>query len=258
MNLRLALTTGALLCALPLAGAERRLRPGVFLYASPGLPDPNFAETVVLLLEHTDKGSLGVVVNRPTRIPVRELVPELAEPGDAALSLQWGGPVQPGAVLVLLRSPGSASDARRVLPGVHLCADLEDLKRAARQPDAVGRVRIYGGYTGWGAGQLENERRLGTWIVAPADAGSVFAADPEVLWRRVHDLLRRQEVRTLQSLPPVPHELEGRPPIRVGGPGTADHLHLGEPQRLVLGPAPPQVGVEAPHQLRRAGVADLP
>jgi putative transcriptional regulator len=173
-------------------GAEpAKLKPGVFLYAAPGLSDPNFAESVVLLLEHTREGSLGLVINRPTRIPPRELVPELGDLRDAAVVLHWGGPVQPGAVMALLRSGGT----RRVIPGVHLGADLQELKRAALRPDAASRVRIYAGYTGWGPGQLEQEVRQDTWVIGPADAAAVFSADPSFLWRRVHQLLRRLEAR---------------------------------------------------------------
>jgi putative transcriptional regulator len=182
--------------ALPgaVAGTER-LRPGVFLYATPGLPDPNFAESVVLLVEHTDEGSLGLIINRPTRIPPREVVPELGDLRDQGVVLHWGGPVQPSAVMALLRSGGG----RRVIPGVHLGGDMGELKRAALRPDAATRVRIYAGYAGWTAGQLADEVRRDTWVIGPADAASVFSADPSFLWRRVHQLMRRQEVRRSTS-----------------------------------------------------------
>jgi putative transcriptional regulator len=174
-------------------GAEpTKLKPGVFLYAAPGLPDPNFAETVVLLLEHTGAGSLGLVVNRPSRIPPRELVPELGDLRDTGVLVHWGGPVQPGAVMALLRAGGT----RRVVQGVHLASDLQELKRAVQRPGAAGGVRIYAGYAGWTAGQLEDEVRRDTWVIGPADAAAVFSSDPSFLWRRVHQLMRRLEARS--------------------------------------------------------------
>jgi putative transcriptional regulator len=115
----------------------RRLKPGVFLYAAPGLHDPNFAESVVLLVRHEAQGSMGLIINRPTRVPRREALTELGELRELDLSLHWGGPVQREAVLALLRSSKRLEGALRVLPDVHLCADLEQLKAAARQPEAA-------------------------------------------------------------------------------------------------------------------------
>jgi putative transcriptional regulator len=213
--MRLSLVVAGLLTgALPgaLHGAER-IRPGVFLYAAPGLPDPNFAESVVLLLEHNDDGSLGVIINRPTKIPPREVVPELGDLKDQGVILHWGGPVQPGAVMALLRS----GVGRRVITGVHLGNDVDELKRAALRPDAPTRVRIYAGYAGWTAGQLAEEVRRDTWVIGPADAASVFSADPEFLWRRVHQLIRRQEVRRPPALPDGGAELDSE--AIIDGPG---------------------------------------
>jgi len=181
----------------PSSQARQRLRAGVFLYAAPGLPDPNFAEAVVLLIHHSAEGSMGLVVNRPTEVPVRDALTKLGELRALELPLYWGGPVEPEAMTALLRSPRTVDGAERVLPDVHFTTELGPLKKAARQAEAASRVRVYAGYAGWSGGQLEKETRLGSWVVAPADATSVFAPDPAALWLRVHDLMRRIEVRLL-------------------------------------------------------------
>jgi len=192
----------------PSADARLRLRAGVFLYAAPGLPDPNFAQTVVLLVHHTSEGAMGLVVNRPTDVPVRDAFTKLGELSTLELPLYWGGPVQTEAITVLLRSARRLDGTDRVLPDVHFTTELGPLKKAARQAEARSLVRVYAGYAGWSGGQLERETRLGSWVVAPADATSVFALDPSALWLRVHDLMRRIEVRLFAR----PRDVAGQSP----------------------------------------------
>ena len=187
------LSTASLLLA---QGDARRLKAGTFLYAAPDVHSPGFTQSVVLLVEHGPEGSLGLIVNRPTRTPVREVLKEL---GPLDLALHFGGPVQTDAVLGLVRSASPVRGASRVLPDVYFSTELEPLKVAARAPDVTSRLRVYAGYAGWGPGQLANELRQAVWVVGPADARSVFSAEPETLWPRVHDLLRRIEVRARLS-----------------------------------------------------------
>ena len=185
--------------------APAPVKPGVFLYASPSLGDPNFVETVVLLVQHDADGSLGLVVNRPTRVPVREAVGELAESRGLELRLYEGGPVQRDVMLALVRSPKALANARRVLPDVQLSTEPERWKELARHPEAESRLRVYAGYAGWAPGQLGRELRLGSWVVAKADARSVFTSDPSALWPRVHQLMKRIEARlTVPAAGPTP------------------------------------------------------
>jgi putative transcriptional regulator len=169
------------------------LRAGTFLYAAPDIRSPGFTQSVVLLVQHGPEGSLGLVVNRPTRTPVGEVLKELGAPPD--LALHFGGPVQTGALLGLVRSPSPVGGAARVLPDVYFSSEVEPLKAAARAPDAKSRLRVYAGYAGWAPGQLAEEVRQAVWVLGPADARSVFSSEPETLWPLVHDLLRRIEVR---------------------------------------------------------------
>jgi putative transcriptional regulator len=178
--------------ASPRADREaRRLKPGVFLYAAPELRAPPFIESVVLLVSHGPDGSLGVIVNQPTRVPLREAVRDL---GDVPLelALHFGGPVQPDGRVALLRS-AKRVEGTRVLPDVYFTTDMKAIGAAARAPEASLRLRLYAGYAGWAPGQLAGELRRGAWVVGPADARSVFTSDPAALWPRVYELLRGVE-----------------------------------------------------------------
>jgi putative transcriptional regulator len=201
---RFRLTACAAL-ALATAGATPnrdpgQLRPGVFLFAAPGMADPNFAQSVVLLLDHGPGGSMGVVVNRPTHEPLRERLP-LRELTGSDLPFYWGGPVQPEAVLALVRTAAPSNQARRVLPDVFVTGEIADVREALAGRDPGERLRVFSGYAGWGAGQLATEVRAGAWVIDRADARSIFAPDTSALWYRVHRILERLEARLSPGAP---------------------------------------------------------
>jgi putative transcriptional regulator len=162
---------------------------GMLLLASPDLVDPNFADTVVLLLDADEDGAMGVVINRPSPVPV---ISVLSGWGDIVAEpevLFRGGPVSPeGALAVaLLRDAGSLRPGLR--PVTERLA-IVDLEGEADDIDAVvDGVRIFAGYAGWGAGQLEEEIEGGDWYVVPSMPPDAFQADPSDLWREV---MRRQ------------------------------------------------------------------
>ncbi|MBT2508178.1 YqgE/AlgH family protein [Streptomyces sp. ISL-98] len=161
---------------------------GRLLVASPALADPNFDRAVVLLIDHDEEGSLGVVLNRPTPVGVRDiLLPWAALAGDPDVVFQ-GGPVSLDSALGVAVIPGDEGPLgwRRVYGAIGL-VDLEappELLAAA-----LGSLRIFAGYSGWGPGQLENELREGAWYVVESEPGDVSSPEPESLWRAV---LRRQ------------------------------------------------------------------
>jgi putative transcriptional regulator len=172
---------------------------GHLLIAGPGLLDPNFWRTVVLVGEHSDEGALGVVLNRSSETPVEEALPELALLADDLGAVHVGGPVQPSAVVVL---------ADFVDPDVAdaLVVDSVGFLPSEVEPEALGelrRARVYAGYAGWGPGQLDGELEEGSWIVEPALPEDVFTADPEGLWSEV---LRRKggPFAVLAAMPPDP------------------------------------------------------
>jgi putative transcriptional regulator len=159
---------------------------GQLLIASATLLDPNFRRTVVLVGEHSAEGAMGVVLNRPSPVTVAEAVPALAPLVTDSEVVYVGGPVQPGAV-VALAEHDEPSEAGAIAFG-----DVGFLHAEAGVDDVIGqlrRVRVFAGYAGWGAGQLESELEEEAWIVEPAEAHDVFSEDASELWSAV---LRRK------------------------------------------------------------------
>jgi putative transcriptional regulator len=161
---------------------------GRLLVATPALADPNFDRTVVLLLDHDEDGSLGVVVNRPTPVDVTDVLPPWSDLATAPGVVFQGGPVALDSALGLATVPGGAEPLgwRRVHGGIGL-VDLDAPPEVLAAE--LGSLRIFAGYAGWGPGQLEAELTDGAWYVVDSEPGDAFSPHPEGLWRAV---LRRQ------------------------------------------------------------------
>jgi putative transcriptional regulator len=155
---------------------------GQLLVAGPSLLDPNFWRTVVLVVEHTEEGALGLVLNRPSETNVGEAVPQLGEMLDASERLFIGGPVQPSAVIVLAQFEDPTDAALLAFDDVGVLGtgpSSEDLSVGVR----VGRAFL--GHAGWGPGQLDGELERGDWILEPARLGDAFADEAKELWSEV-------------------------------------------------------------------------
>jgi putative transcriptional regulator len=159
---------------------------GRLLIASPALVDPNFARTVVLITEHAPEGAMGVVLNRPSEIEVGDVAPELADVVVTGEPVFIGGPVQPQALVVLAEFSDSRAAAWVIAEDVGFVAADTDYGDLA---DVVRRGRVYAGYSGWDAGQLEAELAEEAWIVEPPLPAELFPDDPLALW---HDVLARK------------------------------------------------------------------
>ena len=165
---------------------------GKLLVATPPLVDENFDRSVVLLLEHGADGALGVILNRPTDDDVEDMLEAWAPYTSRPRVLFEGGPVEPAALIGLARMDrAQVTDAWA--PVLERLGTV-DLRRAPTDVEPeVEALRLFIGYSGWGAGQLEAELEAGAWIVADAAPNDAFAADPRALWREV---LGRQRGRT--------------------------------------------------------------
>jgi putative transcriptional regulator len=158
-------------------------RKGRLLVASPSLAEPNFRRAVVLMLEHSEEGALGLVLNRPTPLVAREALPgALADAMPDDERVYQGGPVQPEAVIVLADFSDTSLAASVAFDMVGIVDPDAD---ASRLEGGVRAIRAYGGYAGWGEGQLEREIAEEAWIDAAPAAEDVFGADPDRLWSRV-------------------------------------------------------------------------
>lgn len=187
------LAIAAVLCLfLFQAATARGLRepaPGILLVASERMGDPRFNRSVVLLIKHDHSGSWGVIINKPTRIDVSELVPDI-EP-DGRVPVYFGGPVRVEHLRFLYRDDEADTDGAG-LPGVGWSESSEAL--AERLADDPARVRVYAGYAGWAPGQLALEIAHGGWRMIEGRPGNVFSDDPDRLWQRLNSALNGVEI----------------------------------------------------------------
>jgi putative transcriptional regulator len=160
----------------------------MLLLATPALHDSTFADTVILMLDVRGDGSLGVVLNRPTGLPVAEVLEAWGDVVDEPEVLFQGGPVETDGALavVLRRGDDDVIGLREVVDRLALL-DLDTPVELVS--DELDGLRIFAGYAGWGAGQLESEIEEGSWYVVPGTALDVFRPDTSTLHR---DVLRRQ------------------------------------------------------------------
>jgi putative transcriptional regulator len=156
--------------------------PGVFLVAKPSIDGGPFRQSVVLLLAHGGQGTLGVIINRATEIPLSTVLSELdaGETGDP--SLNFGGPVALDGLMFLFQSDEPPADAKTVLSGVYFSGDQELLEKLLKKREGSDRLKLYLGHAGWAPGQLQGEIARGSWTLIPADAFTVFRKSPEAIW----------------------------------------------------------------------------
>ena len=166
-----------------------QLASGMLLVATPALQDPNFVDTVVLLLDVNDEGALGVVLNRPSQVLVADVLEPWREVVAEPEVLFRGGPVGTDGALAVarLRDPDAAPIGWRPVAGL---LGMVDLHTPTELVDgSVSAMRVFAGYAGWGAGQLAGEVEEGSWYVVTSEAADAFRDDPGELWR---DVMRRQ------------------------------------------------------------------
>ena len=182
----------------PEVPSTRALKKGVLLVAHPSLTDPNFQQTVVLICEHEAEGTLGVIINRPTAVPLSEALPNVSVLKGTSYVLFAGGPVQPDGILMLFRIVEAPERMKKVIERVYLGLHQETLERVITKPQPTETFRAYAGYTGWAPGQLEFEMAMGSWAVVPADPSSIFDKAPETLWAEMVEAIQAPRVIRLE------------------------------------------------------------
>jgi putative transcriptional regulator len=173
---------------------------GKFLIASPRLRDPNFVKTVILLVQHGDEGALGIVLNRPSGLTVRQATDQLPDTPDGPdTPLHLGGPC--AGPLVAIHSDPDVAEIE-VLDGIYFTAEKHRVERLLR--DGGKTVRFFAGYSGWGAGQLESELQEGSWLLLPAVREMVLelGSDP---WGRLNTYATLGGTVPLERIPDDPH-----------------------------------------------------
>ncbi len=156
---------------------------GRLLVSSTKLQDPNFRHSVVLLLAYgPDKGTLGVIINRRSKVPLSRAFPDTKTNGDPVF---LGGPVELSSAQALLRLASPSGHVDHVLGDVYSTADKVLMEKSVSSAAPSSRFRVYLGYAGWAPNQLEAEIELGAWSVLKTSPDEIFDEDPDSLWARL-------------------------------------------------------------------------
>ena len=171
---------------------------GKFLVASRQLLDPNFSQTVVLLIDYQEHGAMGLIINRPSELKLSEALPEIEELQQRPDTIYLGGPVARNQLLLLIRTSSPPEGSHQVFADIYVSSSQTVIERMIKDSKVEERFRLYAGYAGWGAGQLDSEIAMGGWHVMQADVETVFDRSASEVWP---DLIYRssaQWVRLLQ------------------------------------------------------------
>lgn len=170
---------------------------GQLLLAHPGLSDPHFRRTVVLLSVHNEDGAMGVVLNRPLDKQLGELNLDFAQSPLAGVPLYYGGPVEPEQLIIVTWQWIAGEDAFQL----HFGVDVEQAAELVGTPGLT--IRAFLGYSGWSKGQLEKEMKHVTWISAPVAGDWLIKHDGVPLWRSLLGHLA-PELKILADAPEDP------------------------------------------------------
>jgi putative transcriptional regulator len=176
-------------------GSTLGLARGRFLVASRSLSDPNFTETTIFLIDYQQRGAMGLIINKPTAIPLAQVWPDMAGLQQRPDTVYIGGPVETRRIMLLIRSSRPLEEAQQVIDDIHVSTSQKIFARLVDKADAAEQFRVYAGYAGWGPGQLEREVERGDWHVLPADAATVFDTAPADIWPT---LIRKGAIRWLR------------------------------------------------------------
>ena len=162
---------------------NKNYKKGSLLIANPVLPDPNFSRTVILLCDHDEQGSFGLVINRSTQLKAPELFLNINILKSYNEKIYLGGPVSQSMVFFLCRSPSAAGKLDEVCSGVYLGSNLETLESLyASLENPEQDIRFYLGYSGWSGGQLAEEMEQNSWLVQKANEQFIFLDSESLIW----------------------------------------------------------------------------
>ena len=166
----------------PTSAEDAKPLTAILIIARAELPDPNFADAVVLVMNNLGPAPVGVIINRPTQLPVARLFPDLKRLAQLHDTVYFGGPVELGSVWFLFRAAKRPEHAIEVCDGVYLGASRALLLRLLDRDKPMDGLRIFVGYAGWGPGQLEAEIAHGDWTLAHAEPDAIFHGKSEHIW----------------------------------------------------------------------------
>jgi putative transcriptional regulator len=156
---------------------------GKILISEPFLNDPNFKRTIILLSEHSEDGSVGFILNKPTQFKVNQLVEDFP---DFDAPVFFGGPVQVDTLQFIHRAGDILEDSTEILPGLYWGGSFEILRLLIEAKQVKpGDFRFFIGYSGWAEGQLGEELKINSWIVTSTTTENIFSDEPDKLWTEI-------------------------------------------------------------------------
>jgi putative transcriptional regulator len=181
--------TAAALCAVlvlwlspPTSAEDTKPLTAILLVAHDELRDPSFADSVVLVMNHLGPAPVGLVINRPTEVPVSRLFPDLKRLAPLHDRVYFGGPVELASVWFLFRAARAPEHAVQAFGNIYLSANRELLLQLLGRDKPMDNLRIFIGHSGWGPGQLEAEIAQGAWALERADPDAIFKGRSEHPW----------------------------------------------------------------------------
>jgi putative transcriptional regulator len=166
----------------PTAADDAKPLTAMLIVARAELPDPNFKDSVVLVMNNLGSAPAGLIVNRPTKVEVSRLFPDLERLAPLHDKVYFGGPVEFGSVWFLFRSAAPREHAVQAFEGVYVSANGELLRELLGRDKPMEGLRIFVGHSGWAPGQLEAEIARGDWKLTPAEADAIFNGKSEHPW----------------------------------------------------------------------------
>lgn len=171
----------------PHQSSSTLLAKGKFLVASRTIVDPRFMETVILLIGYDATGATGLIINRPTRIPLAKMLPSVKGLKKRSDIVYYGGPVENERMLMLIRSDKKLEESDKVFANVYISISAEMLDRMIGAQKTPKQLRVYSGYAGWLPEQLNKEVLHGDWYIINADADFIFEKKSSDIWRELID-----------------------------------------------------------------------
>jgi putative transcriptional regulator len=161
---------------------------GMLLIARRDMPDPRFRDAVILLVAHDAEGSMGVIINRPSRATLGDVVPALAKLDKRPHPIYFGGPVGMHNLSFLVRQGAPPKKALEVLDGIYFSTDRPLLETLLNTDTSSSELHLYLGYAGWAPGQLEGELKREDWHLHQGTPTAVFSDSPAEVWRRLIEI----------------------------------------------------------------------
>ena len=166
----------------PSPAGEAKPVTAILIAARADLQDPYFADSVVLVMNSLGPTPIGIIINRPTQVPVSRLFPDLKRLAQMQDKVYFGGPVDIESVWFLFRAASRPEHAAEALAGVYLSNDRELLLQLLGRGKPTEGLRIFVGHSAWGPGQLESEIKSGAWTLEHADSDAIFNGQSEHPW----------------------------------------------------------------------------